>query len=347
MSVLARTSSVLCGLPRELGLRLLDSLARCVVITAAAATVASSVALVAPSAGAQTSGYVTTSDNAKLFYKIIGRGPDTLIAIHGGPGMDLESIYGDFTPLGAKYVVIFYDQRGGGKSELPADTMRLIASRQIQDLDELRQHFKLTKVTLIADSYGPLLAASYALAHPDAVKRMVFFGPVPPYRGDFFARYGTALNARLDSAQRAAMRTASRTQNDPTSSEATARQACRDYWTLALRPRLADPDHTLKLVKSDICGTDIVGIRYGNRVGNRVIMGSFGAWDLRPKLRTLNTPLLVVHGEMETIPMDMVEAWATEMPHARLLKVPNAAHFTYAERPELVWPTVEKFLSGK
>ena len=165
-------------------MRLLDSLARCVVITAVATSAVVSVALVAPAAGAQTSGYVTTSDNARLFYKIIGRGPDTLIAIHGGPGMDLESIYGDFTALGARHVVIFYDQRGGGKSELPVDTMRLVAPRQIQDLDELRQHFKLAKVTLVAHSYGPLLAASYALAHPDAVKRMVFFGPVPPYRGD-------------------------------------------------------------------------------------------------------------------------------------------------------------------
>lgn len=328
-------------------MRLLDASTRHVVITAVAACAAVSLALVAPVAGAQTSGYVTTSDNARLFYKIIGRGPDTLIAIHGGPGMDLESIYGDFTVLGAKHAVIFYDQRGGGKSELPADTMRLVASRQIQDLDELRQHFKLLKVTLVAHSYGPLLAASYALTHPDAVKRMVFFGPVPPYRGDFFARYVAALDARLDSAQRAAMRTASRTQNDPASSEATARQACRAYWALGLRPRLADPDHTLPLVKSDICGTDIAGIRYGNRTGNRVIMGSFGDWDLRPTLGTLNTPLLVVHGEMETIPMDMVEAWTTGMRHATLLKVPNAAHFPYAERPELVWPAVEKFLSGK
>jgi pimeloyl-ACP methyl ester carboxylesterase len=26
------------------------------------------------------------------------------------------------------------------------------------------------------------------------------------------------------------------------------------------------------------------------------------------------------------------------------MKVPRAAHFTYAERPDLVWPAVEKFL---
>jgi pimeloyl-ACP methyl ester carboxylesterase len=80
------------------------------------------------------------------------------------------------------------------------------------------------------------------------VKRMVFFGPVPPRRGTFW-------------------------------------------------PRLAEPERTLPLLKSDMCATDPAGLRYGNRIGNRVIMGSYGDWDLRPRLRTLNGPTLVVHGE--------------------------------------------------
>jgi len=54
-----------------------------------------------------------------------------------------------------------------------------------------------------------------------------------------------------------------------------------------------------------------------------------------------------VHGEEESIPMDLVEEWVTSMPNARLMKVPRAAHFTYAERPELVWPAVERFLAGE
>jgi len=56
-------------------------------------------------------------------------------------------------------------------------------------------------------------------------------------------------------------------------------------------------------------------------------------------------PTLVVHGEQESIPMDLVEEWVTSLPRARLFRVPRAAHFTYAERPELVWPAVERFLS--
>src|SRR5262249_39845105 len=106
---------------------------------------------------AQTSGHVTVSDGARLFYRASGHagpGIDTLIAIHGGPGLDLGSIYNDFAAMfGDKHVVIYYDQRGGGRSDLPADTTKLFAARQIQDLDDLRQHFKLQRVTLVAHSY--------------------------------------------------------------------------------------------------------------------------------------------------------------------------------------------------
>ncbi|HXT17214.1 MAG TPA: alpha/beta hydrolase [Gemmatimonadaceae bacterium] len=78
-----------------------------------------------------------------------------------------------------------------------------------------------------------------------------------------------------------------------------------------------------------------------------MIMASYGDRDLRPRLATLDVPLLVVHGEQESIPMDLVQEWVTSMPHGRasLLEVPRAAHFTYAERPDVVWPAVEKFLS--
>ena len=286
-------------------------------------------------------GYLTTSDSARLFYRVVGRGRDTLIAIHGGPGVDLESIAGDFAPLAERHVVIFYDQRGAGRSELPTDTTRLAVARQIADLDEVRRHFGIARATLVAHSYGPLLAASYALAHPNAVRRMVFFGPVPPRRGNFWQRFGASMAQRLDSAARARMADANKRLADP---NADTRQACRDLWAVGMLPRLAEPDRTLRLIRSDLCASDPAGIRYGLTTTNRVVMGYFGDWDLRDRLRRLDVPTLVVHGEEESIPMDLVEEWVTSLPRARLVRVPKAAHFTYAEQPELVWPEVERFL---
>lgn len=311
------------------------------------ASLALAVMAMAMAATAQPSrahdGWITTTDSTRLYYRVIGRGSDTVIAIHGGPGVDLESIAGDFAPLAEHHVVIFYDQRGTGRSTLPTDTTRLGADQQVADLDAVRRHFGLARVTLIAHSYGPLLAATYALAHPDAVRRMVFFGPVPPRRGDFWTRFGKVMASRLDSTQQARMADANRRLGD---SSADARQACRDLWAIAMRPRLAEPDRTLPLIRSDLCASDPAGIRYGLTVTNRVVMATYGNWDLRARLRGLTVPVLVVHGEQDAIPMDLVEEWTTSLPHGQLLRVPGAAHFTYAEQPQLVWPAVERFLGS-
>ena len=270
-------------------------------------------------------GYVTTSDSARLFYRVMGQRGDTLIAIHGGPGVDLESIAGDFAPLAGRHVVIFYDQRGAGRSELPTDTSRLVVKRQIADLDEVRRHFGVQHVTLVAHSYGPLLAASYALAHPEAVRRMVFFGPVPPRRGDFWKRFGASMNERLDPAARARAADASRRLADP---NADTRQACRDYWAVGMRPRLAEPDRTLPLIKSDLCASDPAGIRYGLTITNRVVMGSYGDWDLREQLKRLDVPTLVVHGdEDQVVPFEnSAPRTAKLVKNGRLLVYKGAPH---------------------
>ncbi|HMC55185.1 MAG TPA: alpha/beta hydrolase [Gemmatimonadaceae bacterium] len=296
------------------------------------------------SAHGQTStpreGYLVTSDSVRLFYRVLGNARDTIVAIHGGPGVDLESLYGDFARLAARHTIIFYDQRGTGRSDLP-DTSRLTAERQISDLEAVRRHFGLDRMTLMAHSYGPLLAATYALAHPEHVRRMVFFGPVPPRRGTFWERFRTTSGGRVDSSETRRMADARRRLMDPGSD---ARIACRDYWAVAILPRVYDRAHASQLVKADLCASDPAGIRYGLTVTGGAVWASYGDWDLRERLRTLAVPTLIVHGTEDAIPMDLVEEWATSLPRATLVRVPRAAHWVYAERPDEVWPRVEAFL---
>ena len=292
-------------------------------------------------------GFVITPDSARLFFRVIGSARDTVIAIHGGPGVDLESIYGDFIPLARRHTVIFYDQRGAGRSTLPRDSSTLNALQQVQDLESVRRHFGLARVTLVAHSYGPLLAATYAVAHPDRVRRMVFFGPVPPRRGDFWQRFARSMSTKLDSAQRHALADANRRLNDTTHGDEAIRQACRDYWAIAMLPRLAEPERSLPMIRADLCASDVRGIRYGLTRTNGAVMASYGEWDIRSALVGVQAPTLVVHGEAESIPMDLVEEWVSALPHATLLRVPGAAHFTYAEKPKLVWAAVERFLTTR
>jgi proline iminopeptidase len=252
---------------------------------------------------------VVTPDSARLYYRVVGSGADTVIAIHGGPGVDLESIANDFAPLAERHVVVFYDQRGAGRSTLPADTASLTVARQVADLDAVRRHFRIERATLVAHSNGPLLAATYAIAPPRRGAADGVLRAVPPRRGDLWARFGAATAARVDSAEGARMADAMRRLADPASDSAAVRRACREFWAVAMRPRLADPERTLALVRSDLCASDPAGIRYGLASTNPVVMASHGDWDLTAALRTLAVPTLVVHGEDEAIPMDMVEEW--------------------------------------
>src|SRR5690606_317085 len=71
---------------------------------------------------AQQEGYVESSDGVRLFYRMLGSGPDTLIVLHGGPGFTMDYFYADLEPLATGHTLLFYDQRGAGGSSLVADS---------------------------------------------------------------------------------------------------------------------------------------------------------------------------------------------------------------------------------
>jgi proline iminopeptidase len=279
-------------------------------------------------------------DGASLFYRMVGAGPDVLVMIHGGPGMDMGYMVPDFHPLAERHRLLFYDQRGGGQSERLRDDPALYTmERHVADLEALRRQFGLERMTLVAHSFGPAIAASYAMAHPARVARMIFLGPVPPRAGDMATRYAAAIDSRLTPDERAELTKLEAAMihgPDPV-------QACRAYWAIAVKPRLAQPELASR-VTGDFCSAGPEAIRSGMGVAGPHTEASLGQWDFRPGLAAVTAPTLILHGEAEAIPMDLVEEWTTALPSARLVKIPGASHFPYVERPDLVWPAIEEFL---
>lgn len=281
-------------------------------------------------------------DGAKLFYRMVGSGPDVLVMIHGGPGMDSGYMIPDFAPLAERHRLLFYDQRGGGRSELLRDDPSLYTmAHHVADLEALRQHFGLARMTLVAHSFGPAIAASYAIAHPDRVARMIFLGPVPPRAGDFEKRYGVTLEGRLtpeELAEMGRLEDAMVHGPDPVA-------ACRAYWAIGVKPRVDRPE-LVSRVTGDFCGAGADAIRAGMGIAGPRTSQSLGEWDFRSQLPRVPAPTLILHGESDAIPMDLVAEWADSMPAAQLVKVPGASHFPYVERPDLVWPAIERFLAS-
>lgn len=98
-----------------------------------------------------------------------------IIFLHGGPGAGVKDKYKTTFDSGQQRV-IFFDQRGAGKS-LPYG---LLANNTTQDLiDDIKKlinHLGLSKVILYGGSWSACLALAFGLKHPANVKAMVLRG---------------------------------------------------------------------------------------------------------------------------------------------------------------------------
>jgi len=98
-----------------------------------------------------------------------------IISLHGGPGSASRDKYKNtFDP--ATQRVIFFDQRGCGRS-LPFGSIEHNTTADlIEDIETIARHLHLEKFMLTGGSWGSCLALAYALKYPKRVHAMVLFG---------------------------------------------------------------------------------------------------------------------------------------------------------------------------
>jgi proline iminopeptidase len=293
----------------------------------------------APPAPAQ--GYLAGAGGARIFYEVVGSGSDTIVVVHGGPGAGINDIRPDLEPLGDRQVLIFYDQRGGGRSELPKDTTLLAPRYFVGDLEAVREHFQLREMNLLAHSFGAIIVAEYARVHPDRVARMVFLGATGPNRKEA-ARFYQTQHATPDTAIASAQFELLKSLMDGSAADPVA--ACREYEALNKRVAVAAGEFAGK--KGSECDMPVPAVRYYFRYTARLGPEAFGDWDFTHSLSAVKAPLLVIDGERDKKGLAMERAWARAVPNGRLLILPAAGRVAHAERPDLVFPAIEEFLRG-
>lgn len=292
-----------------------------------------------------TEGYITTPDNVRIFYKIEGSGPETLVVVHGGPANSLESIRPDFAPLAKNRRLIYFDQRGNGRSELIKDGKKLGYEYLVADLEAVRKHFKLEKMSLIGNSWGGLMVSLYAVAHPDRIERMILDVPAAPVRtfNDDMEDEISRRMARVYTPEQIARINAGRHPDawlkarDPVA-------VCREVMHGILR--VYTYTQTLEgNFKGDVCSGGPEAIRQ-QRAVNAHIWRSLGDYDLMPKLGVVKAPVLVIHGAADVIPLKASEFWAFGYPNAQLLVIEKSGHIAQVEAPDIFFPAIETFLKG-
>jgi proline iminopeptidase len=105
-----------------------------------------------------------------------------IIAVNGGPGLSHKYMIQNnvWQKLAEKRQIVFYDQRGTGKSMPIQPGASQAMDAQVADLEAVRAHFGFQKIDIVGDSYGGFLAMAYATAHPERVHKLILSDSAPP-----------------------------------------------------------------------------------------------------------------------------------------------------------------------
>lgn len=286
-------------------------------------------------------GNVDAGAGVKLFYRLVGGAkPDTVIILHGGPGLTMEYLADDLTPLAAYHTLLFYDQRGAGSSTLVSDSAALDGQRFAEDLEAVRQHFGLQRVTLLGHSWGAGVAALYASRYPDRIGRLLIVDGIP-LRAEELVQAFQGLAARRDSATRQQMAKWMELRRANPGDTA----ACRAYYVLWFRPFFVEST-VMSRSRGDFCAGTPESRSNKIRSVDRYVLASLGSWDWRLALRRVNAPTLIIHGSADPLPVASARAWAAALPDARLLLLQGVGHFPYLEAPDAFFPAVDAYLRG-
>ncbi|MDH5434343.1 MAG: prolyl aminopeptidase, partial [Gammaproteobacteria bacterium] len=116
-----------------------------------------------------------------------------VICLHGGPGTGSEASFRRyFDP--EKYRIIVFDQRGSGRSEPHASIENNTTQKLLEDIEAIREHFKIDKWMLLGGSWGSTLALVYAETYPDRVSGLILRGVFLGRQQDLDWLYKDGLN---------------------------------------------------------------------------------------------------------------------------------------------------------
>ncbi|MCH8546989.1 MAG: proline iminopeptidase-family hydrolase, partial [Cryomorphaceae bacterium] len=116
-------------------------------------------------------------EGGRMWYRIVGSGNQApLLMMHGGPG---GTSYGLFSlgALSQDRPLIYFDQLGGGRSDVHQDTSLLTVNHFVEQVRSLVDHLALDSIVLYGHSWGTALALEYYLKYPVGVQAIVFNSP--------------------------------------------------------------------------------------------------------------------------------------------------------------------------
>ena len=278
-------------------------------------------------------GFVTTPDGVKLHYRMVGSGPLTIIVPLGFVMYDQVKQFADLAR------VITYDMRSRGRSTRAQDVNTLTIEQDVKDLETVRAHFKADKFIPIGYSYLGKMVAMYAAEHPQHVTRIVQLAPAPN-REDPNEKKATLADIGAPPA------TVERWQKMRAEGamEKTPREFCIAAWDVFRYLMVGDPKRAAAL-KVEECNFENEWPVNVNPTFEHIVPSISKHVMTDADLKKVTMPVLVVHGTKDrNAPYSGGRLWAEQLPNARLVTIPDAAHAMWVDDPVAMFAAVRAFL---
>ena len=276
---------------------------------------------------------LTTTTASPLYWAKYGRaGAPRLLVLHGGPGADHCYLLPGMLHLGERHDLLFYDQRGGGRSKSDA-RIPVTWRTHVEDLAAVIEEFSLEPLSIVGYSWGAMLALLYmiemrrnrALPSPS---RVALISPAPltrEYRRQFEAEFARRQQGPEIQPLRDELAESGLKEKDP----AAYRQRA---FELGVAGYFFDPEDARMLTPFRVVG----------RV-QQSVWESLGDFDLIRALDGIRIPSLVVAGRDDPIPtastVDAARVLGTEP-----VLLDECGHVPYVEQPELLFAALDTFL---
>jgi proline iminopeptidase len=275
-----------------------------------------------------TTGIVATPE-VELAYETYGSvGPATpVIVANGGPGLShIYMLQNDvWMRLAIHRQIVFYDQRGTGKSKQVKPDANWGMDAQVADMEAVRAKLGFAKFDLVGDSYGGLLAMAYASAHPEHVEKLVLSDSAAPAWKDIVR---VLPDVYPDVLERIAI-------HGPLSGTHAADQRIRDHFLMLFYSE-ANRDAYLAGVKDLGSAPEV----------SAAVQKATSTLDLTPELPKFKFPTMVITGRFD-MNVTPVTAWKIykAIPGAKFVVFERSGHLPSYEEPDRYVKVLDAFFS--
>jgi proline iminopeptidase len=282
-------------------------------------------------------------DGAAVYVRQIGGG-HPIVVLHGGPDFDHSYLVPELDELAGSSRLVYYDQRGRGRSAGGVRPEDVTIDTEIDDLDQLRRRLRLGPISVLGHSWGGVLAMEYATRRGEHVSHLILMNTAPASGrdADRFRQQLRAGRPAGDVERMQAIAATARFRAGDLDAEA-------DYYRIHFRGcfhQSAQLDELLRRLRATFTPETVLLARaIEQRLYEQTWLSD--GYDLTPKLRALDVPTLVLHGDRDLVSLDIPARIAQAIPRSRLVVLPDCGHFSYVERPDLVHRHIAALISDR